>query len=97
MPILRLSTISSLRSQLSVEERELIKPRIDALIGTSSINSTTKITHDWGDVADPPEYDLHLDAKRDRTSNEMESWVEKWFQDSISFLQNVDFYLATLV
>ena len=94
MPILRLSVESSLNARL-LHENPPTEHQIETLFSASPLFSTSEIVHGWSDLG-PKEYFLHLDAKQNRVSEEMEDWVRKWFEDSIDFLKLVDAYLATL-
>jgi hypothetical protein len=94
MPILRLSVLSSLASALRREDR-LPQQKIAALFADSPLANAADIEQGWSDF-NPDEYFIHLDAKKDRASDQMETWVIEWFSDAISFLTHVDAYLADI-
>jgi hypothetical protein len=93
MPILRLSVSSNLASTLRREHRSP-KQKIAALFADSPLASAADIEQGWSDF-NPDDYFIHLDAKKDRASDHMETWVREWFSDAISFLTHVDAYLVS--
>ena len=93
MPILRLSVSSSLAGTLR-REHSSPQQRIAALFADSPLASAADIEQGWSDF-EPDDYFIHLDAKRDRASDHMETWVREWFSDAISFLTHVDAYLVS--
>jgi hypothetical protein len=95
MPILRLSVVLSSATQLQRESR-FLEQQIDALFLASSLSGTTELQHGWSSLI-PNDYFIHLDAKQERTSEEMEAWVQEWFRKVIVFLQRVDSALASFL
>ncbi len=92
MPVLRLSIEPSLFERLQAEQRSP-EPQIMALFTASALRETTNIQHGWSDIL-PNDYSIHLDAKQDRASDDMEPWVREWFSDAIVFLRHVDCHLS---
>jgi hypothetical protein len=92
MPILRVSVIPSSSTRLQ-RENHLLEQQIDSLFSASPLSDTTKLQHGWASLV-PNDYFIHLDAKRERTSEEMEAWVQEWFREAIVFLQRVDSAVA---
>lgn len=92
MPILRLSVESRLYPAMLAAhpptERE-----IEALFNASPLCAASDAWLGWADTGSQ-EYCLHLDAKRERASDQMEESVRDWFRESIIFLTHVDALLA---
>jgi len=95
MPILRLSVIPSLTATLR-SAGSTLNERISSLFACSPLHTSSTIAHGWSTVG-ADEYFIHLDAKRDRTSPEMEEWVRDWFSDTITFLQAADAAVADVI
>jgi hypothetical protein len=73
-----------------------IEEQIETTFDASALRPTTEFVHAWSDN-EPKEYCLYLDAKIDRTSDQMEEWVRDWFKASIVFFRHVDALVALLV
>ena len=92
MPILRIVVDSGINAKLS-RSNPPIHIQIQAIFDADPLALTTDFWHSWSDVGDK-EYCLFLDAKKDRSSDEMEPWVCDWFKDAIAFLGRVDAVLT---
>jgi len=94
MPILRVVVDSALTPNLSVA-KPAIEEQMEEVFNSNALRLTTQFHHGWSDNG-PKQYCLSLDAKKDRTSNQMEEWVRDWFKESITFLRRVDALVATI-
>ena len=94
MPILRIVVSSALNAQLLGADPPVAE-QIQKTFDCSVLAPTTDFWHAWSDYG-AKEYCLYLDAKKDRTSDEMEEWVREWFGASIMFLRELDALLTAL-
>lgn len=95
MPILRLSIVPSFSAALQREDHA-VEEQVRSLFAASPLFLTADLQHGWSSFI-PDDYFIHLDAKRERSSQDMEPWVREWFREAIVFFQQVDSALLSCV